>query len=222
MPPDCGAYVQYDYGASIAALAGEAASAAALAIGEDLGTVEPWFRRYLADHGILGTSLLWFAREPDGTPLRPEHWRQACMATVGTHDVPPVSGFVTGEQVAVRARLGLLKVPAAAERATAALMLSRWRVALAREGLISAGSDPDPAEFTIALYAYLARTPAVLIGVSLADAVGDSRTQNIPGTSDEYPNWRIPLCDSEHRAVLLEDLPSLPLVQAVARAAAGT
>jgi len=222
MPPDCGAYVQYDYDASIAALGGEAAAAGALAIGEDLGTVEPWFRSYLADHGILGTSLLWFAREPDGTPLRPEHWRRACMATVGTHDVPPVPGFLTGEQVAVRARLGLLKVPEEAERATAALMLSRWRAALAREGLIGAGSDPDPAEFTVALYAFLARTPAALIGVSLADAVGDSRTQNIPGTSDEYPNWRIPLCDSEHRAVLLEDLPSLPLVQAVAQAAAGT
>ncbi len=220
MPPDCGAYVQYDYGASIAALAGEAACAGAQAIGEDLGTVEPWFRSYLADHGILGTSLLWFAREPDGTPLRPEHWRRACMATVGTHDVPPVSGFLTGEQVAVRARLGLLKVPEDAERAAAELMLSRWRDALAREGLIAAGSDPAPADFTVALYAFLARTPAALIGVSLADAVGDSRTQNIPGTSDEYPNWRIPLCDSEHRAVLLEDLPSLPLVRAVAHAVA--
>lgn len=221
MPPDCGAYVQYDFGASIAALAGEAAAAGALAIGEDLGTVESWFRGYLADHGILGTSLLWFARERDGTPLRPEHWRRACMATVGTHDVPPVSGFLTGEQVAVRARLGLLKVPEDAERASAELMLSRWRDALTREGLIAAGPDPDPADFTVALYAFLARTPAALIGVSLADAVGDSRTQNIPGTSDEYPNWRIPLCDGEHRAVLLEDLPSLPLVRAVARAAAG-
>ena len=44
--------------------------------------------------------------------------------------------------------------------------------------------------------------------------------QNIPGTSDEYPNWRIPLCDGEGRPVLLEDLPGLPLVRAVAAAAA--
>jgi 4-alpha-glucanotransferase len=98
-------------------------------------------------------------------------------------------------------------------------MLSQWRDMLAGEGLLEAGSRPDPEAFTVALYGYLARTPAVLIGVSLADAAGDVRTQNIPGTSDEYPNWRIPLCDSEHRAVLLEDLPSLPLVQAVTRAA---
>jgi 4-alpha-glucanotransferase len=72
----------------------------------------------------------------------------------------------------------------------------------------------------VALYAYLARTEARLIGVSLADAAGDRRPQNLPGTSDEYPNWRIPLGDGEGRPVLLEDLPGLPLVRAVAAAAA--
>jgi 4-alpha-glucanotransferase len=69
------------------------------------------------------------------------------------------------------------------------------------------------------MYGFLARTPAVLIGISLADAVGDRRTQNIPGTSDEYPNWRVPLCDAEGKAVLLEDLPDLELVRAVVGAA---
>jgi 4-alpha-glucanotransferase len=192
-----------------------------LAIGEDLGTVDEWIRRYLAGRGIMGTDLLWFAREPDGTPLVPERWRRASMATVGTHDLPPVAAFRTGDQVTVRAELGLLKRPEDSERHDAALMLARWRDALAGQGLIAAGPLPGPDEFTVALYAYLARTPAVLVGVSLADAVGDRRAQNVPGTSDEYPNWRIPLCDASGRAVLLEDLPGLPLVGAVAAAAAG-
>jgi 4-alpha-glucanotransferase len=218
MPPDRGAYVRYDHRASVATLTGAAARAGALAIGEDLGTVEPWFRRYLADSGVLGTSLLWFARNADGTPQQPGQWRRACMATVGSHDLPTVSGFLTGEQVSVRARLGLLKVPEEAERAAAEQMLGQWRDMLALEGLIEARSRPGPADLTVALYGYLTRTPAALVGVSLADAAGDARTQNIPGTSEEYPNWRIPLCDSEHRAVLLEDLPSLPLIREVARA----
>ena len=68
--------------------------------------------------GILGTSMLWFAARPDGTPLRPEHWRAGCLATVGTHDLPPVSAFLTGEQVTVRARLGLLKLLGGLERQT--------------------------------------------------------------------------------------------------------
>jgi len=29
--------------------------------------------------------------------------------------------------------------------------------------------------------------------LALTDAVGERRTQNQPGTTDEYPNWRVPL-----------------------------
>jgi 4-alpha-glucanotransferase len=219
MTPDRGAYVRYDHRAAVGALAGQAARAGAVVIGEDLGTVQPWIRDYLAGRGILGTSLLWFAGESDGAPLLARNWRRGCMATVGTHDVPPVQGFLSGEQVAVRARLGLLTQPEEAERKSAEQTLARWQDALAAEGLISGGQRPGAAKFTVALYAYLARTPAVLVGVSLADAVGDRRTQNVPGTCDEYPNWRIPLCDGEGEAVLLEDLPDVTLLRAVVRAA---
>ena len=142
--------------------------------------------------------MLWFAREPDGAPLRPEHWRRGCMATVGTHDVPPVAGFLTGDQVTGAGRLHLLAGPE--ERGAEALaqaLVSPWRDALVAQGLLPPGGPRRRStEFTVALYGFLARTPALLVGVSLADAVGDTRSQNIPGTSDEYPNWRIPLCDA--------------------------
>jgi 4-alpha-glucanotransferase len=220
--PDQGAYVSYDHRASVAALAGTAAGAGAIAIGEDLGTVEPWIRSDLARHHILGTMMLWFAREADGTPLRPSHWRRACMATVGTHDVPPVAGFVTGEQVTVRAGLGLLKQPADRERAQAAQTLARWQAALRREGLLSSGAAaPGPAEFTVALYGFLSLTPCLLTGVSLADAVGDVRTQNIPGTSTEYPNWQVPLCDADGQAVPIEELGHRALLRDTVAAARG-
>ena len=220
MTPDRGAYVRYDHAAAVAALAGQAAAAGGLAIGEDLGTVDPWIRSYLAEHGVLGTMMLWFAQEPDGSPLRPGHWRRDCMATVGTHDVPPVAGFLTGDQVTERARLGLLTSPEQEERDRSAAMISGWASALEAEGLLTPGQRHEPADFTVALYGYLARTSSALVGVSLADAVGDTRSQNIPGTSDEYPNWRIPLCDETGRPMLLEELPALPLLLSVARAAA--
>jgi 4-alpha-glucanotransferase len=219
MTPDQGAYVSYDHRLMVGALTSAAASAGAIAIGEDLGTIDPWIRAYLASQHVLGTELAWFAREPDGSPLRPSHWRRACMATVGTHDVPPVSGFASGDQVTVRAQLGLLRNPVA-EREASELALAGWRAALAAEHLLAPDHDPTSEEFTLAMYGYLERTPAVLVGVSLADAVGERRTQNIPGTSREYPNWRVPLCDSEGKAVLLEDLDEIPLVAEVVRAAA--
>ncbi|HEY1616492.1 MAG TPA: 4-alpha-glucanotransferase [Streptosporangiaceae bacterium] len=219
MTADRGAYVGYDHRAAVAALAGQAARSGGLAIGEDLGTVPGWLRGYLAGHDILGTVMLWFAQEPDGSPLRAEHWRRDCMATVGTHDVPTAAGFCTGAQVTERERLGLLTEPPDIERARAADLVAGWRDLLGATGLLTLGEPASPAELTVGLYGFLARTPAALIGVSLADAVGDSRSQNIPGTSTEYPNWRVPLCDQSGHPVLIEDLPSNPLVTAVTRAA---
>jgi 4-alpha-glucanotransferase len=218
---DRGAYVRYDHVAAVAALAGQAARAGGIAIGEDLGTVEEWIRHYLAEHAILGTMMLWFAQQPDGSPLPPGHWRRDCMATVGTHEVPKGAGVLTGDQVTERARLGLLTTSEEEERGRSAGLVAAWQDRLVAEGLLAPGRRPGLADFTVALYGYLARTPALLIGVSLADAVGDTRSQNVPGTSDEYPNWRIPLSDEAGRPVLADELPALPLVQAVARAAAG-
>ena len=58
----------------------------------------------------------------------------------------------------------------------------------------------------IALYRYLGRTPSRLLALALTDAVGDRRTQNQPGTTNEYPNWRVPLADPAGRPLLLEDV----------------
>ena len=220
MGPDQGTYVRYDHRAMVGVLAGQAVSAGALAIGEDLGTVEPWIRDYLAEQGVLGTAMLWFERGGDGAPLPPGKWRRNCLAMVGTHDVPPIAAFVTGEQVELRSRLGLLTRSYQEESDESDAVVRAWQQALEAEGLLAPGSRPSPAEFTVACYAFLARTPALLIGVSLADAVGDRRPQNIPGTTDEYPNWRVPLCDGEGRSVSLDDLADSRTVRAVARAVA--
>ena len=218
--PDQGTYVRYDHQAMVGVLAGQAVAAGALAIGEDLGTVDPWIREYLADRGVQGTAMLWFERDPDGAPLPPGKWRRHCLAMVGTHDLPPIAAFVTGEQVELRSRLGLLTRSYAEESDESDAVVRAWQDVLEAEGLLPPGGRPSPAEFTVACYAFLARTPCLLIGVSLADAVGDRRPQNIPGTTDEYPNWRVPLCDGEGRAVSLDDLADSRTVRAVARVVA--
>ena len=218
MSPDLGTYVRYDHELMGGVLAAEAARAGTVAIGEDLGTVEPWLRKYLAERRVLGTSMLWFERRADGTPRSPGGWRRGCLAMVGTHDMPPAAAFLTGEQVTIRAELGLLTRPEAEERAAAQAELAGWLAMLAREGLLPRAGAPSPQEFTAALYGFLTRTPAVLIGVSLADAAGERRPQNMPGTVDEYPNWRIPLTGADGQPVLLDDLPAHAGVRAVAQA----
>jgi len=226
MPPLAGAYVRYDADASLGAVTASAAASGAVVIGEDLGTVEPWLRDAMSARGVLGTSVLWWERGWAGEPLAPQWWRRNCLATVSTHDMPPAAAFLTGSHVTDRLTLGLLTRPEADERAEAAKAVDDWIGALVQEGLLpgtllTTTGRPDPDAFTVALYGYLAKTPALLIGVSLAEAVGERRSQNMPGTTTEYPNWRLPLSGPDGAPVLLEDLPASARVRAVARAAAG-
>ena len=221
MEPGQGTYVRYDHELIGDVLVAAAASGPALVIGEDLGTVEPWLRQFLAGRRVLGTSMAWFERRADGTPRRPRGWRRGCLATVGTHDMPPAAAFLTGEQVSLRARLGLLTEPEPDARAAARREVDGWLAMLAREGLLARPAEATPEQFTAALYGYLALTPAMLVGVSLAEAAGERRPQNMPGTVDEYPNWRIPLAGADGRPVLLEDLPAHAGIRAVVRAVSG-
>ncbi|MEV7070268.1 4-alpha-glucanotransferase [Streptomyces sp. NPDC093990] len=211
-PPTEGTYVRYDAEAMLAVLVLEASRAGAVVIGEDLGTVEPGVREALRERGVLGTSVLWFERdwEGDGRPLPPERWRADCLATATTHDLPPTASRLTGEHVELRDSLGLLTRPLEEERAEAAADTGEWLELLARLGMLhgtGGGADPSSEEAQIqAVHRYLLNTPARMVGVWLPDAVGDRRPQNLPGTWDQYPNWRLPIADGEGRVVTLEDL----------------
>ncbi|MEU5083846.1 MULTISPECIES: 4-alpha-glucanotransferase [Streptomyces] len=215
-PPTEGTYVHYDADAMLAVLALEADRAGAVVIGEDLGTVEPGVREALQRRGVLGTSVLWFERdwEGDGRPLPPERWRADCLATATTHDLPPTAARLTGDHVELRDRLGLLTRPAAEERAGATADAAEWLALLGSLGLLdlTAAGPPgsDEEEEIRAVHRFLLRTPARLIGVWLPDGVGDRRPQNLPGTWDEYPNWRLPLADPYGRPVPLEELVASP------------
>jgi 4-alpha-glucanotransferase len=83
--------------------------------------------------------------------------------------------------------------------------------------LHDAGTEREAVE---ALHRFLTWTPARLLGVSVADAVGDRRAVNQPGTHDEYPNWRLPLADGEGHPVLLEELFRSRRARSLARAVA--
>ena len=143
------------------------------------------------------------------------------MVTVSTHDLPPAAAFLSGSQVTDRAKLGLLARSEEDERAEADRTVNDWIGALVAQGLLPAGERPTADEFTVALYGFLAKTPAKLIAVNMAEAVGEVRSQNVPGTCEEYPNWKLPLCGPDGQPVMLEDLATNALVRAVARAASG-
>jgi 4-alpha-glucanotransferase len=216
--PTQGTYVRYDHEAMIGIVALEAYRAGALVVGEDLGTVQPWVRDYLRARGVLGTSILWFELDRDGNggPLPAERWREYCLSSVTTHDLPPTAGYLADEHVRLRASLDLLTRPVDEELSAAQAERAAWIAELRRVGLLSKHAGVE--QTVLALHQYLGRTPSRLLGLALTDAVGDRRTQNQPGTTDEYPNWRVPLSGPDGRPVLLEEVFSDPRAIALAEA----
>ncbi len=199
-----GAYVHYDYEALIGILVLEAERAGAVVVGEDLGVFEPQVQQYLEERGLFGTSILWFEKDGD-KPIPPEDYRELCLTSVTTHDLPPTGGYLRSEHIALRSRLGLLERDVDAEIAQdAAAREAVLDLARMRDLLPDDASEQDTIE---ALYRLIARSPSVLLGIALVDAVGENRIQNQPGTDEtQYQNWRVPLADHKGAAVWVNDL----------------
>src|SRR5690349_12195782 len=191
--PDRGTYVHYDADTMLAVLALEAERAGATVVGEDLGTVEPEVTEALRDNGMLGCAVSWFTRDesaPEQPLLAPSRWPSRAAASLSTHDLPTAAGFLRGEHVRVRAELGLLD-DVAAEQSSADKEKSEWQALLRSEGLLP--PDPDENDIIVAMHRFLAATPSRLKLISPYDIVAEPRQPNLPGTIDEYPNWRLPL-----------------------------
>ncbi|WP_306205313.1 4-alpha-glucanotransferase [Actinoplanes sp. RD1] len=195
MGPAEGTYVHYDPEAMLGILALEATRAGAVVIGEDLGTVQPVVTKTLERMNMLGSAVLWFTRDyendPDENYLPAADYPRNALASISTHDLPTAAGFLAGEQVRVRAELGQLAGPVEEERAYAEKDRAKLLARLTEEGLITADSTPD--EIIVAMHAFLARTPSRLVTAALYDVLGELDQPNLPGTTDEYPNWRMPL-----------------------------
>ncbi|MFH0411366.1 4-alpha-glucanotransferase [Corynebacterium sp. L4756] len=227
-PPTEGTYVAYDHEAMLGILALEVERAGAVVIGEDLGTLEPWIQQVLQDKGFMGTSIVWFERDDNGAPLPQDQYRTLALSSVGTHDLPPTLAYLGGDHITLRDRLGLFTRDVAEEEAEDLDFQAQVLHLMSDTGLLpqrdfenlSRKDRGNPTQLMGALHAFIAGTPSALTCTNLVDMVGDIRAQNQPGTTNElYPNWCIPLCDTEGQPVLIEDLAQNALFKAIAAAA---
>ena len=106
-PRQDGAYLAYPVDDLLRLLALESHRHRAVVIAEDLGTVEPAFRKRLAKTGIAGMDVLWFQRRGKSF-LAPARWRRDAVAMTTTHDLPTVAGWWQGADIATRDALGLV------------------------------------------------------------------------------------------------------------------
>ncbi|HEX8930674.1 MAG TPA: 4-alpha-glucanotransferase, partial [Actinomycetota bacterium] len=209
--PVDGTYVAYPADDLLGVLALESARARALVVGEDLGTVAPGVRERLAAEGVLSYRLTWFEQGADGRRRRAADYPRLALAAATTHDLPTIAGFLDGGDLAELRDIGVVAGDrfgeAAAEQARERASLRRL---LQDEGLLD-GGEPGGAATAVALHAFLARTPAMLVAATLEDALGVGRRPNVPGTTTQRPNWSLPL------PVPLEKLAADPRLRRLAK-----
>ncbi len=182
-----GCYLQYPFNDLLRLAVLESHRNQAILVAEDLGTVPPGFREELAERGILGMSVMWFER--DGTRFAPPaNWRRATTATTTTHDLPTTAGWWRGADIEWRKRLGLAGDSCEQRQQDRA---SLW-AACTLSGSAS-GSMPLPDEndaIADAIASHLGSTRAELAVLPIEDALALINQANIPGTTDQHPNWR--------------------------------
>ena len=120
-----GAYVTYPARELLAILALESVRRRALIIGEDLGTVPPRIRRELGKSGVFSYRVFYFERDGNRHFLAPEAYPARAMATVTTHDLPTLTGFWQGHDLALKRTLNLYPEARLAEADAAARELDR-------------------------------------------------------------------------------------------------
>jgi 4-alpha-glucanotransferase len=120
---------------------------------------------------------LWFEQDA------PERWPEKAMAAVTTHDLPTIAGLWSGADLKDQHACGLQPNDDATEATRRHL----------RQVTGVAGDDAPPGEVVEAAYATLSRSPCLLLAATLDDALEVEERPNMPGTTDEWPNWSIAL-----------------------------
>ena len=174
----------------LAQVALESQRARCLIVGEDLGTVPEGMSDRLMASSILSYSVLWFERR-DGRIRPPPEWRRLAAACVSTHDLPTLTGWWEGADIAEKRTLRLLDDPEA-ERVRAAEKAAMIAL-LQDENLLDEEVDltqPMPLAVAAAIHAFVSATPSLLALVQADDLAGERVAVNLPGTDTERPNWR--------------------------------
>jgi (1->4)-alpha-D-glucan 1-alpha-D-glucosylmutase len=197
--PEAGSYVAYPFEHLLAILTLESERNRCMVIGEDLGTVPDEVRHAMDRSGMLSYRVLIFSRRHDGDFFAPGDFPVEALVTSTTHDLATLAGYWESRDIEMRQNLDLY--PSEAQRVQQVEErkrdCSRLLAALARESLLPPELGPDPQwpvpmtqNLAMAVQQYLGRSPARVLMVQLEDIFGAREQVNLPGTVDQYANWR--------------------------------
>jgi 4-alpha-glucanotransferase len=176
-------------------LALESVRHGSLVVGEDLGTVPAEVPGVLAKWGVLSSKVLVFERDfHTGRYRAAADYQRLALATVNTHDLPPLVGWLEHRDLVLRSELGDLSDPAQQRVMRESRVGDRNALIqmVIEDGLLpeSARESVSVETLIAALHTFIRRTPSALVGLSLDDLARESEPVNIPGIwQDKYPSW---------------------------------
>ena len=195
-----GCYVYYPFEHLLAVLAIESHLNECIVIGEDLGVVPPEVKTALADKAIFSNGLFYFEKDNQGEFLTAQSFPSQSLLMIANHDVPPFFGWWQGLDLTLRLKYQLIDEQQLAqlqtERDIEKQRLLRFLSSCEAHSLTQ---QSDASDVYHAVTLGLAHAPAKLFTIQLDDLDEQTLPVNIPGTDQEYPNWRRVLThSSEH------------------------
>jgi len=182
----------------LAVLALESHRQRCMVIGEDLGTVPPEITEKLRAAGVYSYKVLFFERTSPTEFRQPAEYVAQAMATLTTHDLATLRGYWQQEDLRLGQRLSLYPDEAVYHQllndrrlARQALLdaLHRWKCVPAKLGVNAERVGMSPV-LSRGMHRYLARSNSALLGLQPEDWLDMALPVNVPGTTDQYPNWR--------------------------------
>ncbi|WP_413702384.1 4-alpha-glucanotransferase [Psychromonas sp. KJ10-10] len=194
-----GAYIYYPVQDLLNILALESQRNQCLVIGEDLGTVPEGIDVMLEKAGVYSYKVFFFEQAPDGGFVSPAHYKGQAMATLSTHDMPTIKGYWHCDDLYLGKELGLYPDPEVLNRLLESRVYCKQQILNSLHGHSSLpksySRDATQTEMdqtlNFALQTHLAKGKPALLSLQLEDFLEMEHPVNVPGTCDEYRNWRV-------------------------------
>lgn len=180
-----GAYIRFPAADLFAILALESQRNSCVVIGEDLGTVPVEISHLLAQYQVLSYRVFMLEQKPGSYDHAAQTYPELALATVTTHDMPTLVGYWQQHDLELRHELDLFPNAQVAD--------SLYQLRTDEKQLMSQRlqlQDGDYKQLIRASHLFTAQQPARLFAFQLEDLLLMATPVNIPGTSNEYPNWR--------------------------------
>lgn len=183
-----GAYMSYPFDALLSVISEISRGEECIVFGEDLGTVPDGFRDRMASWDMMGCTVLLIERTSSGDIIPKDNLRELAVTGFSNHDFPTLSGFWTGEDFVWREKLGIGNDPGVIDHEKR--LREHDKYILGQRAGLDEGRETLSVKSMAKLQAWLAASPSLAFAVQLDDIVLEHKQPNVPGTTEEQPNWR--------------------------------